>query len=281
MSHAEKAEAGAPAMPRQLKYRSDIDGLRAIAVVPVVLYHAGVQSFAGGFVGVDVFFVISGYLITALVASEVRGGHFSLVRFYERRIRRIFPALFTVVAFSCVTASFFFMPMDFKRFGASVAAMTLFASNFLFWRQSGYFDAAADLKPLLHTWSLAVEEQFYFVFPIVLVWILRLRRNRWQAVIIVSATVSFAWSVWQVAEDPTAAFYLPLARAWELLVGSLLALSIVPAIGRRFWNEAAGIMGIGLIAWSVLRFSAETPFPGINALLPCAGAALIIHSGTC
>ena len=274
-------QAEAPAVLKQRKYRSDIDGLRAVAVIPVVLYHAGVQSFAGGFVGVDIFFVISGYLITALVASEVRDGQFSLIRFYERRIRRIFPALFTVVATSCLAAYFLFMPLDFKRFGASVAAMTLFASNLLFWRQSGYFDAAADLKPLLHTWSLAVEEQFYFVFPIVLMLILRIRRNRWRTLIIImSVGASFAWNIWQVGTDPTAAFYLPLARAWELLLGSMLALSIAPTIKHRSVNESAGILGIGLIAWSVWHFSAETPFPGISALLPCAGAALIIHSGT-
>src|SRR5262249_53982496 len=226
-------QAEAPAALKQLKYRSDIDGLRAVAVIPVVLYHAGVQSFAGGFVGVDIFFVISGYLITALVASEIRDGQFSLVRFYERRIRRIFPALFTVVAISCLAAYFLFMPLDFKRFGASVAAITLFASNLLFWRQSGYFDAAADLKPLLHTWSLAVEEQFYFVFPIVLMLILHARRNRLRTLIIMSVAASFAWSIWQVGTDPTAAFYLPLARAWELLLGSMLALSIAPAIKHR------------------------------------------------
>ena len=280
LSNIEMAPAEASAALKQLKYRADIDGLRAIAIIPVVLYHAGIQAFGGGFVGVDIFFVISGYLITAVIASDIRAGRFSLARFYERRIRRIFPALFTVVAASCVAAYFVFMPLDFKRFGASVSAMTLFASNLLFWRQSGYFDAAADLKPLLHTWSLAVEEQFYLLFPIILLLISGLRQNRRRTVIILLAVVSFVCSVWQVAADPTAAFYLPLARAWELLVGSVLALSIVPAIRRRYWNEAAGILGIGLIAWSVLRFSAETPFPGINALLPCAGAALIIHSGT-
>src|SRR5437867_7441905 len=199
-------QAEAPAVLKQRKYRSDIDGLRAVAVIPVVLYHAGVQSFAGGFVGVDIFFVISGYLITALVASEVRDGQFSLIRFYERRIRRIFPALFTVVATSCLAAYFLFMPLDFKRFGASVAAMTLFASNLLFWRQSGYFDAAADLKPLLHTWSLAVEEQFYLLFPIILLLISGLRQNRRRTVIILLAVVSFVCSVWQVAADPTARF---------------------------------------------------------------------------
>src|SRR5262249_35355495 len=154
----------------------------------------------------------------------------------------------------------------FKRFGASVAAMTLFASNVLFWRQSGYFDAAADLKPLLHTWSLAVEEQFYFVFPPVLMLMLRLTPRRWRAVVVVLFGASFAWSVRQVIVAPTAAFYLPFARAWELLLGSLLALSIVPVSERRGVNEAAGIAGIGLIAWSVSTYSADTPFPGIHAL---------------
>jgi len=134
LSNIEMAPAEASAALKQLKYRADIDGLRAIAIIPVVLYHAGIQAFGGGFVGVDIFFVISGYLITAVIASDIRAGRFSLARFYERRIRRIFPALFTVVAASCVAAYFVFMPLDFKRFGASVSAMTLFASNLLFWR---------------------------------------------------------------------------------------------------------------------------------------------------
>lgn len=159
-----------------MQYRPDIDGLRAVAVLPVVLFHAGSQTFSGGFVGVDIFFVISGYLIGGIIAEEIRQGRFTILNFYERRIRRLFPALFTVIACSAVVASFVFMPADFRDFGESAAAATLFVANILFWQEAGYFDTPAAVKPLLHAWSLSVEEQFYLVFPLFMIVV-----HRWPA----------------------------------------------------------------------------------------------------
>jgi peptidoglycan/LPS O-acetylase OafA/YrhL len=152
-----------------LRYRAEIDGLRAVAVIPVILFHAGFELFSGGFVGVDIFFVISGYLITTIILSEMEEGTFSILRFYERRARRILPALF-VVLFTCLPLAWLcLLPSDTKRFSQSLVAVSVFASNILFWQTSGYFSSAAELKPLLHTWSLALEEQYYFLFPIFLI----------------------------------------------------------------------------------------------------------------
>ena len=262
-----------------LKYRRDVDGLRAVAVMAVVLYHAGMPAFGGGFVGVDVFFVISGFLITSIIASEIRDGTFSIGRFYERRIRRIFPALFAVVAFSGVVASVLFLPDDFREFGDSIVAATLFVSNIFFWQTSDYFAGPAHLKPLLHTWSLSVEEQFYIVFPAVLWASHRHGRGRWIAWLAPIAVLSFTLSVWGAVHKPYSTFFLAPARAWELLLGSLVALGAFPEIQRRALREALGIGGLALIASAVCMFSIETTFPGLNALLPCVGAALIIHAG--
>src|SRR3990167_148555 len=162
-----------------MKYRPDVDGLRALAVLPVVFYHLDIPPFSGAYVGVDIFFVISGYLITGLIREEIEQRKFSIIGFYERRVRRIFPALITVLLFSSLVASRILMPDQFSKFGSSVFATVFFASNILFWRQSGYFDATAAEKPLLHTWSLAVEEQFYIVFPLLLFVGHRWLKGRW------------------------------------------------------------------------------------------------------
>jgi peptidoglycan/LPS O-acetylase OafA/YrhL len=262
-----------------MKYRADVDGLRALAVLPVVLYHARVWPFSGGYVGVDIFFVISGYLITGLIYNDILDGDFSITRFYERRIRRIFPALFVVIAFCFLIGFLLLMPFEFKQFAESAVAMAAFASNLLFWGQSGYFDSAASLKPLLHTWSLAVEEQFYLFFPLLLIVTSRLAKKRLVAVIAVLATVSFAFAVWEVAQHSVAAFYSPACRAWELFMGALLALWKSPTAPNRGVAEISAIAGIGLIGGSVLSYSSTTQFPGAAALLPCLGAALIIRSG--
>ncbi|HEX3809435.1 MAG TPA: acyltransferase family protein [Rhizomicrobium sp.] len=259
-------------------YRPDIDGLRAVAVVPVVLYHYGVAPFSGGYVGVDVFFVISGFLITSLIHVEMAQGRFSIVDFYERRVRRIFPALFAVLAVSTALAFWLLFPSDLQRFGDSLLTTTIFGSNILFWSESGYFDAAASVKPLLHTWSLAVEEQFYLIFP----WILFLARkaSRRALLIIVFGilVVSLGLNIWSVRTHPDFAFYWLPPRAWELMLGAVLAIGNIPLPESKIAREALSALGLVLIAVAVFAFTVSTPFPGEAALLPCVGAALIIYA---
>jgi len=264
-----------------MKHRPDIDGLRAVAIVPVVLYHAKLAPFSGGFVGVDVFFVISGYLITSLIAGEIRDGRFSIVHFYERRVRRIFPALFAT-AFACTVAAAALLPAsEVRAFGASVAAVALFVSNVLFWSEAGYFDAPAAAKPLLHTWSLAVEEQFYIVFPLFLLLLQRFLPGRWGAALWAVAVASLlAGAHFTYAGQAGAAFYLAPFRAWELALGALAAIAALPPIQARGLREAAAVLGFALVGWSVFAFSDETAFPGLAALAPCVGTLLIVHAGS-
>lgn len=265
-----------------MQHRPDIDGLRALAVIPVVLYHAGVTGLPGGFVGVDVFFVISGFLITSILVRDLEDGtpRFSLADFYVRRIRRIFPALMTVLLATAILAIFILLPRDFDDLGKSLVASALFASNIFFHRQAGYFDADAHTKPLLHTWSLAVEEQFYLVFPLLLLLLFRLgwRRLNVRRTLMVLFVLSFAWSLWQLRVAPSAAFYLAPARGWELLLGALVALGAFPLL-RRGVAEIAALLGISLLTFGYLHITSQSPFPGFLALLPCLGAALLIHAG--
>jgi peptidoglycan/LPS O-acetylase OafA/YrhL len=268
---------------RSGQYRADIDGLRALAVLPVVFYHAKVAGFSGGFVGVDVFYVISGYLITSLILKDEERGRFSLVSFYERRIRRIFPALFGVIFFCTIVAAILFAPRDLVAFGKSMLAMTFFASNILFKREGalggGYFGNAAQTQALLHTWSLSVEEQFYLFFPTVLLLLTRWTKRRAKLLICVIAVISFATCIVETKYRPISAFYIFIPRAWELLLGALLAMKAVPALNHRVWREIAGVAGVALIAWAVFLFSDDTAFPGAAALVPCVGAALVIYAG--
>ena len=206
-----------------MKHRDAIDGLRAVAVVPVVLSHAGLASFSGGYVGVDIFFVISGFLITGIIATQLDQGRFSLASFYERRARRILPALFFVVICCIPFAWAWMLPWQFKDFSQSLVAVSLFFSNLLFWMKSGYFGPAAQEMPLLHTWSLAVEEQFYLLFPLFLLLLSRWGRRHMVSVIVVVALASFALSEVASRSSPSANFYAAPTRAWELLVGSLCA----------------------------------------------------------
>lgn len=261
-----------------MKYRSEIDGLRAVAVIPVLLFHAGVPFFAGGYVGVDVFFVISGYLITGIIARELANGHYSILAFYERRIRRIFPCLMAVISFSLVAAIFLFLPEDFLNLSKGVVSSVLFSSNILFWRESGYFNAQGDLVPLLHTWSLAVEEQFYILFPLIFVLIYRSARSKLLPIIVALAATSFLISIWGIRKAPTFTFYMAPTRAWELLTGSLLALGLLPPTKSRMRREGLTLLGIALIASAVCLFSARTRFPGEYAVVPVLGAALIIYA---
>jgi peptidoglycan/LPS O-acetylase OafA/YrhL len=262
-----------------MKHRPDIDGLRAIAVIPVVLFHAGVLHVAGGYVGVDVFFVISGFLITGILLEDIRKDRFSIANFYERRARRILPALFVVLFFSSLAAYKLLMPNDAHDYGRSLIATLAFASNVAFSREMGYFDGPAELKPLLHTWSLAVEEQFYIVYPLFLFLVTRFFRKRYATAIGSMLILSLSYSIWRVHTAPTTSFYLAATRAWELLIGGLLAIPCIPKLRHKWSANLLGLLGLGLIAYGVFAFSAATPFPGTNALFPCVGAALIVYSG--
>src|SRR6185437_6734580 len=269
-------------LARSKNYRADIDGLRAIAVLPVVFYHAKVGGFSGGYVGVDIFYVISGYLITSLIARDIAVQKFSFVSFYERRIRRIFPAVFGVMLFCVAVGAVLLTPKDLVAFAKSMVAMTFFASNLLFTREGGaaaYFGDASKNQVLLHTWSLSVEEQFYLFFPALLFLLTRWAKKWRSEAILVIAAVSFLISLWAVQLRPVAAFYHLVPRAWELLIGALLALRFVPPLTHRVLRELAGILGLVLIAWAVFSFSDSTPFPGIYAVAPCLGAWLVIYAG--
>ena len=266
-----------------MNYRREIDGLRAVAVVPVILFHAGFPLFSGGFIGVGVFFVISGYLITSILVAEREAGVFSIARFYERRARRILPALL-VVMFVCVPIAWFTMlPSDVSDFTNSVVAVSAFSSNFLFWKTSGYFDTANELKPLLHTWSLAVEEQYYLLFPVLLVLFWNLGRRRMMALFAVLGVISLVMAQRLSTTQPATAFYLLPTRGWELLVGVLTALhfqnkpdTTVAGTKAIPWEELMGVLGFALITYAVFAFDRQTPFPGVYALIPTVGTALLI-----
>ena len=261
-----------------LAYRADIDGLRAIAILAVVIFHAELGFLTGGFVGVDVFFVISGFLISSIVLKEAQSGSFSLLNFYKRRTLRIFPALFTVIA-ACFIAGWFILPPDaYRDFASSAIAAAAFYSNFYFENNSNYFAAEAITMPLLHTWSLAVEEQFYVVAPGLLLLAVRFPRYAKAGFLLLFAA-SLAISAVQLGTDPAKAFYMLPSRAFELMTGTALAMGLVPAIRNRMLAEAAGLAGLALIAFAVITYSHDTDFPGFAALAPCIGAALIIHSG--
>lgn len=262
-----------------LKYRPDVDGLRAVAVLPVLFFHVGVPGTAGGYVGVDVFFVISGFLITSILHQEMGRGGFSIARFYERRIRRLWPALVVVVAVSTIAAYRLLLPTALKDFGQSLVAVTFFASNILFYGEAGYFDGPAELKPLLHTWSLAVEEQFYLFFPPFLFVIHRYARRILVPALGISFILSLALSIAFLPTHQSAVFYLLPFRAWEMLVGSLLAVGVVPAFRHAVLAHVSGLLGLAMILGSVVAYSATTPFPGLAAALPVLGSALIIHAG--
>ena len=262
-----------------MKYRAEIDGLRAVAVLPVLFFHSGWSSFSGGYVGVDVFFVISGFLITGILAGEIAEHRFSILNFYERRIRRIFPCLFAVIIVSCAAAAALLVPMDFRDFSKSVIATVFFASNVLFFRQSGYFDDQSAIKPFLHTWSLAVEEQFYIVFPILLWLIHRYARDRMFLVLVPLALFSFAINVWGARHMPAFTFFMAPTRVWELFAGALLALGAVPALHHRATREVLAWIGLALVVYAVFTFTSDSVFPGWNALFPVTGACLLIQFG--
>ena len=260
-----------------------------MAVLPVMLCHAHIAGFRGGFVGVDVFFVISGFLITSILLGDMQRGEFSLWRFYERRCRRILPPLIVVVLASAALSLAVLTPMEVRAFAKSAMWLSFFSSNVGFAREFGYFDAEADTKPLLHTWSLAVEEQFYVLFPILLFLGLRFARGRLPVLLGAFTVASMLLSFHVTRDDPSAAFYLIQYRAWELALGSVLAFWAFPERSFvRFWlpplsqtvREALALTGALCILVPVVLYSPETAFPGLAALPPCLGAFLIIWTNT-
>lgn len=262
-----------------MRYRADIDGLRSVAVLPVILFHAGLSVFSGGFVGVDVFFVISGFLITSILYKDIQSNKFSLVNFWERRVRRIVPALFVVVVSCLVAGWFLLLPKDYERLAQQAFAQTIFSSNILFFLQSGYFDTANETKPLLHTWSLAVEEQFYFFFPLTLFLIWKYAFSYLKHILTGIFLLSLVLSIYGVENHPAGAFYLLPTRAWELLIGALIVfLRPCPKL-RGASLELLSFSGLSSILIAAFFYDKQTAFPGLAALLPCLGAAILIWSG--
>lgn len=258
-------------------YRREIDGLRAVAVIPVILFHAGFTVFSGGFVGVDVFFVISGYLITTILIEDLANGRFSILRFYERRARRIIPALSLVMLCSVPLAWMWMLPSELKNFSKSILAVVFFVSNILFWFQSGYFAPSAEIKPLLHTWSLAVEEQYYLIFPVFLFLIWKRGSDRAFWVTCLIAVLSFMASEWGWRYKPSANFYFAGTRAWELLAGSICALWLAERKPQA--RNVPSFIGLTLIVFAILFYDDTTPAPSAYLLVPVLGAALIILFG--
>jgi peptidoglycan/LPS O-acetylase OafA/YrhL len=264
-------------------YREDIDWLRAIAVLSVVAFHFEAPAIFGGFVGVDIFFVISGYLITGIIQSEVQSGTFSFARFYERRVRRLLPALYAMVALTAIPSFHYLLTSERLEFFRSVAAVVTFTSNFFFWFQTGYFDHAAVEKPLLHTWSLAVEEQFYLTLPLLLWALLRnVRGGRLRLPVALAAlsVASFALAVWLMRTDRSAsAFFMSPPRAWEFLIGGIIAVEGFPVLRNARLQQIARGVALVLLAIPIFSLRQGPGFPGLNALPPSIGAALFIWSG--
>ncbi|MET0319652.1 MAG: acyltransferase family protein [Duganella sp.] len=265
-------------------YRPDIDGLRGIAVLVVVLFHAGIPFLGGGFVGVDVFFVISGYLICSIIHREIAQDRFSFAEFYARRARRILPALVAVLLASSVTALLVMSSAELRDFANSVVATVAAVANIYFWKTLNYFSAAAEFKPLTMTWSLAVEEQFYVFFPVLL---LILRRLQWRAMpaVAVLTALSLAASVYLLQRNPTTAFFLLPSRAWEMGVGAMLAIGYRPVTQwvearPRALRETLAVLGLAMLAVAIFGYDHSTAFPGVAALLPVLGTALLIATGS-
>ena len=263
-------------------YREDIDWLRAIAVLSVVAFHFEAPVY-GGFVGVDIFFVISGYLITGIIQSELKSGAFSFARFYERRVRRLLPALYAMIALTVLPSFQYLLTSERAEFFRSVTSVVTFTSNLFFWFQAGYFDHDAVEKPLLHTWSLAVEEQFYLVLPITL-WALTLvargRRLAMPAVLVALSLVSFAFSIWLTKSGRSASgFFLSPPRAWEFLVGGLVAMEGFPVLHAPLSQWVVRAIACVVLAIPIFGLRQGPGFPGFDALTPCIGAAMFIWSG--
>ena len=257
-----------------MKYRAEIDGLRAIAVIPVILFHAGFELFSGGFIGVDVFFVISGYLITTILIKDLENNSFNLINFYERRARRILPALYFMILTSVIIGWFILTPYFYRDLFQTITAISLFMSNYLIYLKSGYFAPIGELKPFLHTWSLAVEEQFYVIFPLLLFLFWRFVRIATEWLLIILLISSFLFCLWALSHHPNANFLLLPSRAWELLAGCLAAFFIQKK--GVLSNNFLATLGLVLIIVSVFVFDSSTPFPGYHTLVPVLGTVAII-----
>jgi len=268
--------------PAAAAHRPDLDGLRALAIIAVVIFHAFPEACSGGFVGVDIFFVISGFLISGIIDDGLSRGDFSLLRFYRNRIHRIFPALLPVMG-ACLIAGFLLLLSDdFRQLGKYTFFGAAFFENFALWMDQGYFDRAGELKPLRHLWSLAIEEQFYIFFPVLLI-ALRRRSARFRAAVITALTLgSLAINVCFVEDAPSLTFYSPVSRGWELFAGCLLRsligrLEVVP----RAWTaNGLSVAGVGLMVFAIISFNQGFAFPGWRALVPVLGAALFIAAGS-
>lgn len=261
------------------KYRADIDGLRAVAIISVIIFHAFPSATPGGFIGVDIFFIISGFLISTITFSSLERNAFSLVDFYVRRIKRIFPALIIVMICTLIFGWFFLFTDEYSQLGKHTAAGAGFIQNFAVWRESGYFDSAAEAKPLLHLWSLAVEEQFYIFWPLLLAFVWQ---RKWSFLKVTStiAVISFVANIYLIRKDPTAAFFLPISRFWELMIGGALAYiaSHYPTLLDKHKNIQSAL-GFSLIAAGLLFINKGRDFPGWWAFLPTIGAFFIISAG--
>ncbi|WP_193315059.1 acyltransferase family protein [Poseidonibacter ostreae] len=275
----------------KLKYRSDIDGLRAIAVLSVVWYHAFPEYFKGGYIGVDIFFVISGFLISGIIFENLEKNKFSFREFYTRRIIRIFPALLLVFLFSLFVGWLTLLPGEFEQLGKHISGGASFISNFILWNESGYFDNIAETKPLLHLWSLAVEEQFYIIWPLLLFFTWKFRFNKFFLILVI-LLISFCINLYLLSKDPSGTFYLPFSRFWELLIGSFLAYVIfynklnsdkyngyLEKFNLKFFANILSLIGIILISYGLYSITKISEFPGYLALYPTLGAMLIILSG--
>jgi len=262
-----------------MKYRFDVDGLRALSVIIVILNHLGLSFFGGGFVGVDVFFVISGYVITRNIAKEAEEGSFSMVNFYERRVRRLLPGLLAMVALSVLAAWLLMLPKDLEALNTSISSVAIAASNILFWKQAGYFDEMSITKPMLHTWSLAVEEQFYLIYPLLFIQLYRIRKRWLVPVLCLIGLGSLALAINGALHHPNSTFYLMPTRFWEMLIGGLAFLSFNRYQPSRLTGGFFTYGGLALIGIATILYSGRTPFPGLAALLPTIGAVGFILGG--